>query len=90
MSTDLTDGMMPKTVQGSTVKVDLSDGVKINDSKVTTADVEATNGVIQVLLPAAGESTPTTVPKTGDIGMLPLISTAILSGLGYVALKKKR
>ncbi|MEG4446167.1 fasciclin domain-containing protein [Microcoleus sp. AT9_B5] len=45
-----------KTVEGSEVKIDASNGVKINDSTVTTADVVADNGVIHiidsVLLPA--------------------------------------
>ena len=45
-----------KTVEGSEVKIDASNGVKINDSNVTTADVVADNGVIHVidsvLLPA--------------------------------------
>lgn len=45
-----------KTVEGSEVKIDASNGVKINDSNVTTADVAADNGVIHiidsVLLPA--------------------------------------
>lgn len=45
-----------KTVQGSEVKIDASNGVKINYSNVTTADVAADNGVIHiidsVLLPA--------------------------------------
>lgn len=98
MSTDLTDGMMPKTVQGATLKVDLSSGVKINESAVTKADIEATNGVIhvvdKVLLPPAEtpteEAAPTDVPKTGSLGMLPYVSLALISGLGYVALKKKK
>ena len=45
-----------KTVEGSEVTIDASNGVKINDSNVTTADVAADNGVIHiidsVLLPA--------------------------------------
>jgi uncharacterized surface protein with fasciclin (FAS1) repeats len=45
-----------KTVEGSDVKIDASNGVKVNDSTVTTADVAADNGVIHiidtVLLPA--------------------------------------
>lgn len=43
-------------VQGGNVRVDASHGVKINDAKVTQADIEASNGVIHVidtvLLPA--------------------------------------
>jgi|SRR6056297_1687786 len=56
MSSDLTDGMTPATVQGGTITIDLSDGVKVNGANVTTADIEAENGVIhvidQVILPS--------------------------------------
>lgn len=94
MSSDLEDGMMPETVQGSTLKVDLSDAVMINDSKVTTGDVEASNGVIhvidKVLLPVSEESAPADVPKTGSLGVLPFASLAVVSGLGYLALKKRK
>ena len=38
-----------KTVEGSEVKIDASNGVKINDSTVTTADVAADNGVIHII-----------------------------------------
>ncbi|MEH2319899.1 fasciclin domain-containing protein [Nostoc sp.] len=37
------------TVEGSDVKIDASNGVKINDAKVATADVAADNGVIHVI-----------------------------------------
>lgn len=44
------------TVQGGNLRVDASHGVKINDAKVTQADIEASNGVLHVidavLLPA--------------------------------------
>jgi len=44
------------TVEGSTVKIDAANGVKVNDSTVVTPDVAADNGVIHVidtvLLPA--------------------------------------
>ena len=57
MSTDLSDGMMAKTVQGGEVKVSLTSGPMINDAKVVGADVAADNGVIhvidKVLLPAS-------------------------------------
>lgn len=49
MSTDLSDGMMAATVEGSDIKVDLSDGVKINGANVVAADIEASNGVIHVI-----------------------------------------
>ncbi|MBN3889075.1 MAG: fasciclin domain-containing protein [Nostoc sp.] len=38
-----------KTVEGSDVKIDASNGVKINDATVATADVAADNGVIHVI-----------------------------------------
>ncbi|MCW6053479.1 fasciclin domain-containing protein [Lyngbya sp. CCAP 1446/10] len=37
------------TSEGSTLKIDTSDGVKINDAKVVTPDVEADNGVIHII-----------------------------------------
>jgi uncharacterized surface protein with fasciclin (FAS1) repeats len=44
-----------ETVQGQTVHIDGRNGVKVNKSRVTTADIIASNGVIhvidQVLLP---------------------------------------
>ncbi len=50
MSTDLTDGMEPATLQGETVTIDLSYGVRINDAAmVIDPDVEASNGVIHVI-----------------------------------------
>lgn len=41
--------MNAKTVQGSELAVDATSGVKINDAKVTTADVAASNGVIHII-----------------------------------------
>jgi len=38
-----------KTVQGGELKVDAMSGVKINEAKVVTADIGATNGVIHVI-----------------------------------------
>lgn len=59
LSTDLTNGNVP-TLNGADITVDLSSGVMINDAMVTTADVEADNGVVhiidKVLLPGAGIS----------------------------------
>ncbi|MBZ0230803.1 MAG: fasciclin domain-containing protein [Deltaproteobacteria bacterium] len=37
------------TVQGATLAIDTSAGVKVNDASVVTADVMATNGVIHVI-----------------------------------------
>ena len=49
MSTDLSDGMEAETVNGQTVTITLGDAVMVNDATVTTADIEATNGVIHVI-----------------------------------------
>ncbi len=49
MAADVVKLTSATTVQGSDVTVDASNGVKINDATVTTADVEATNGVIHVI-----------------------------------------
>ena len=49
MSSDLKDGIEPKTVNGEILKVSLKDGAFINKSKVITADIDASNGVIHVI-----------------------------------------
>jgi uncharacterized surface protein with fasciclin (FAS1) repeats len=38
-----------KTVQGQTVTIDATDGVKINNAKVVKADIDCGNGVIHVI-----------------------------------------
>lgn len=50
MSTDLSDGQKAKTAQGSNVNISVSSmGVKINNAKVTNADIEASNGIVHVI-----------------------------------------
>ena len=49
MSTDLTEGMMAKTVNGADVTITLDGGAKVNGAAISTADIEATNGVIHVI-----------------------------------------
>jgi uncharacterized surface protein with fasciclin (FAS1) repeats len=49
MSSDLTDNQALTTLLGETLTVKLGTDVMINDAKVTTADIEATNGVIHVI-----------------------------------------
>ncbi|WP_017298027.1 fasciclin domain-containing protein [Nodosilinea nodulosa] len=49
MAADVTKMTSATTVEGSDVKIDASEGVKINDSTVTTADVAADNGVIHII-----------------------------------------
>ncbi|WP_159517892.1 fasciclin domain-containing protein [Sunxiuqinia indica] len=47
-SSDLSAGTVP-TLNGAEITVDLSDGVMIDDAKVTAPNVQATNGVIHVI-----------------------------------------
>lgn len=49
MSADLSEGLKAKTVQGAEVTVTLEGGAKVDDARVTTADVVASNGVIHVI-----------------------------------------
>lgn len=49
MSGDLTEGMMAPSVQGGELTITLEGGAKVNGANVTTADIEATNGVIHVI-----------------------------------------
>ena len=48
-SGDLKAGPVPTQLTGKSVTVDLTGGVKINDAKVTTANVLAKNGVIHIV-----------------------------------------
>lgn len=48
MSSDLSNTSVA-TLNGKKIKIDLSSGVKINDSKVVAADIEGKNGVIHVI-----------------------------------------
>ncbi len=50
LSTDLSDGQMITTLQGTDVTVSISDGnVYIDDAMVIVADIEADNGVVHVI-----------------------------------------
>ena len=61
MAADSAKLSMAKTVNSQELKIDATSGVKINDAKVVTADVEASNGVIHiidtVLMPSAASKT---------------------------------
>jgi transforming growth factor-beta-induced protein len=48
MSSDLSNTSV-ETLNGKKIKIDLSDNVKINDSKVIAADIDGKNGVIHVI-----------------------------------------
>lgn len=49
MAADVVKMKSATTVEGSTVKIDASNGVKVNDSNVVTPDVAADNGVIHII-----------------------------------------
>ncbi len=49
MAADVVKLKSAKTVEGEDVKIDASDGVKVNDATVTTPDVAADNGVIHII-----------------------------------------
>ena len=49
MSTDLTEGMTAATVNGAEVTITLEGGAKVNGAVISTADIEASNGVIHVI-----------------------------------------
>jgi len=49
-STDIAgQKLSPATVQGSTVDIDATSGVTVNNANVIAADIEASNGVIHVI-----------------------------------------
>ena len=49
MAADLTEGMMAKTVNGADATITLDGGAKVNGAAISTADIEASNGVIHVI-----------------------------------------
>lgn len=91
-SGDLSDGQVLTTLQGETLTVTVNDeGVFINGNRVSTADVDATNGVVHVidgvLIPdgiAEAHSPAATGLGSSTIAPATVAATAIvaLSGLG--------
>jgi uncharacterized surface protein with fasciclin (FAS1) repeats len=49
MSKDVAAMKEAKTLEGSEVKIDSKDGVMVDDAKVTSADLECSNGVIHTI-----------------------------------------
>ena len=49
MAADLTDGMTAETVNGEELTFDLSGDPMVNESMITTTDIEASNGVVHVI-----------------------------------------
>jgi uncharacterized surface protein with fasciclin (FAS1) repeats len=49
MAADVVNLTEAATVGGANIAIDASNGVKINDATVVTADIAASNGVIHVI-----------------------------------------
>jgi uncharacterized surface protein with fasciclin (FAS1) repeats len=49
MAADISGVTKAETLQGGDVAIDTTNGVKVNDAKVVTADIECSNGVIHVI-----------------------------------------
>ena len=49
MSTDLSEGLKAKTVNGAEVTITLDGGAKVNGAVISTADIAASTGVIHVI-----------------------------------------
>lgn len=63
MSDDLNDGMNAETVQGSELTIGVTSyGVTVDDASVTSADIEASNGVVHIIdaVMRPAEDAPTT------------------------------
>ena len=76
LSTDLSDGQTAMTLQGEDITVTISnDSVFINDALVTTADIEAENGVVHVidavLLPSGITNTRSVQYQLIDVKVFP-------------------
>ncbi|MGF1935718.1 MAG: fasciclin domain-containing protein [Nostoc sp. ChiQUE02] len=48
-STDADALSSAPTVEGSTLAIDTSDGIKVNDAKVIEPDIESDNGIIHII-----------------------------------------
>lgn len=97
MSTDLSNGLEAATLNGETVKFDLSSGVKVNQSGVTAADIEAGNGVIHVidtvLVPQnftyQAVEDHNDIPKTGGAGLTPFVIAGLMTLAGAGMMRKR-
>ena len=101
MSSDLSDGLIATSLQEEDLTFDLSDGVMVNNARVTTADVEASNGVVHivdtVLIPDGFtlqmvDMEVNEVPYTGvsSISLLPAFVFASASVAGIIGWKRKK
>lgn len=100
MAADLNDGMTATTVNGESVTFNLSGDPMVNQSMITTTDIEATNGVVHVIdtiLVPSNFSLQTvnleedTVAKTGiENNTAILVSILITVGLLLFVMNQKK
>jgi uncharacterized surface protein with fasciclin (FAS1) repeats len=90
MSSSLTDGQTAATLQGARITVTIGDNVMINDATVTSADLEAGNGVVHVinkvlLPPASTASTGTDVDGCNSVHVTSgVVMLAVFSLIGLM------
>ena len=84
------------TVNGADVEISLDDGVKVNDSNVIIADVQACNGVIHVidsvLLPPEDDGdlfekdAASTLDEEASSGVRSFTSAFVIIVIGFVSI----
>lgn len=49
LAADLREGQTVTTVEGTTLRITLAGGARVNNARITTTDIEATNGVVHLI-----------------------------------------
>jgi transforming growth factor-beta-induced protein len=49
LAADLTEGQTVTTVEGTTLRITLAGGARVNDARITATDIQATNGVVHLI-----------------------------------------
>ncbi|MCU0616473.1 MAG: fasciclin domain-containing protein [Gemmatimonadaceae bacterium] len=49
LAADLTEGQTVTTVEGTTLRITLAGGARVNNARITTTDIAATNGVVHLI-----------------------------------------
>jgi len=91
MSTDLSDGLVAPSLNGSDLTFDLMSGVKVNSSTVISPDIQV---IDTVLIPEGFvlediNMMEEAVPKTGDPILFPMVMLAAVGMVGTGFMKKR-